>query len=143
MEEISKTVKPVYEGFWKRSDKDILSRLDEAVKKLNDRRTEMKSYITEEAHQQENQVSPSDRFVTCKCLMEQHLMKCSRDTLQHDLKEMIHQIPVEPLTAPPKTVHPFFCEKAPTFTDGTPIYHSKLYSKPGQACKNENRPCKQ
>ena len=67
MEEISKTAKPVYEGFWKKNDEDILSRLDEATKKLNDIKAEMKSDITEETHQQDNQVSPSDRCVTCKC----------------------------------------------------------------------------
>ena len=70
MEKISKTVKPVYEGFWKRNDEDILSRLDETAKKLKNRRVEMKRDINEEAHQQGDQVPPSDRSVTCKCLME-------------------------------------------------------------------------
>ena len=45
--------------------------------------------------------------------MEQHLIECSRDTLKHDLKEIMHQIPVEPLTAPPKIVHPFSVKRPP------------------------------
>ena len=35
------------------------------------------------------------------------MQECSKDTLQHDLKEIIHEVPVEPLTGPPKIMHPF------------------------------------
>ena len=38
-ERISKTVKPIYDGFWQKSDEDILSRLDAAIRELKDRRT--------------------------------------------------------------------------------------------------------
>ena len=34
-------------------------------------------------------------------------MKCSKDTLQKDLTEALHEVPVEPLKSPPKVVHPF------------------------------------
>ena len=34
-------------------------------------------------------------------------MKSSRDTLQEELKEAVHEVPVEPLKAPPKVVQPF------------------------------------
>ena len=30
-----------------------------------------------------------------------------QDTLQQDLTEAVHEVPVEPLKAPPKVVHPF------------------------------------
>ena len=36
-----------------------------------------------------------------------HVLECSKETLQDTLKEVIHNTPVEPLTGPPKIVHPF------------------------------------
>ena len=35
-----------------------------------------------------------------------HVLQCTKETLQDTLKEVIHSIPVEPLTGPPKVVHP-------------------------------------
>ena len=35
---MSKTVKPIYEGFWYNSNQSILARLDQAAKKLKERR---------------------------------------------------------------------------------------------------------
>ena len=107
MEKVVKTVKPAYEGFWHQNDSDILNRLNEAAKKLKDRHAEMKQDIIEGAHQQEDQVTPSDKCVTCNCPIGQHLLECSKNTLQHELEEIIHEVPVEPLTGPPKIVHPF------------------------------------
>ena len=37
LKKITKTVKPVYEGFWCDSDQDILARLDQAVRKLKEK----------------------------------------------------------------------------------------------------------
>ena len=39
--------------------------------------------------------------------MGHHVLECSKETLQDTLKEVIHSTPVEPLTGPPKIVHPF------------------------------------
>ena len=36
-----------------------------------------------------------------------HVLQCTKETLQGTLKEVIHSTPVEPLTGPPKIVHPF------------------------------------
>ena len=36
---MTKTVKPIYEGFWYNSDQDILARLDQVSKKLKERRS--------------------------------------------------------------------------------------------------------
>ena len=36
-----------------------------------------------------------------------HVLQCSKETLQDTLEEVIHSTPVEPLTGPPKIVHPF------------------------------------
>ena len=35
---MTKTVKPIYEGFWYNSDQDILARLDQAARKLKEKR---------------------------------------------------------------------------------------------------------
>ena len=36
LEKITKTVKPIYDGFWHDKDKDILARLDQAARKLKE-----------------------------------------------------------------------------------------------------------
>ena len=36
-----------------------------------------------------------------------HVLECSKEILQDTLKEVIQNTPVEPLTGPPKIVHPF------------------------------------
>ena len=39
LKKMTKTVKPTYEGFWYSSNQDILARLDQASKKLKERRS--------------------------------------------------------------------------------------------------------
>ena len=107
MEKVTETVNKVYEGFWCKSDNGIPNRLNEAAKKLKDRQAEMKKDAINQNSQTEAQVSPSDKCFTCHCPVGHHLLKCDKDTLQQDLKETLHGIPVEPLTGPPKMVHPF------------------------------------
>ena len=109
MEKVVKTVKPVYEGFWHQNDSDILNRLNETAEKLKDRNAEIKQDIIKGTHQQEYQVTPSDKCVTCNHPIGQHLLECSKNTLQHELEEIIdlHEVSVEPLTCLPKIVHPF------------------------------------
>ena len=67
----------------------------------------MKQDTIKGTHQQEDQMTPSDKCVTCNHPIGQHLLECSKNTLQHELEEIIHEVPVEPLTGPPKIVHPF------------------------------------
>ena len=107
MEKVVKAVKPAYEGFWHQSDSDILSRLNEAAKKLKDRHTGMKQNTIEKAHQQEDQVTPTSKCVTCDCPIGHHLLECSKDTLQDGSEKIVQEVPVEPLTGLPKIVHPF------------------------------------
>ena len=107
MEKVVKTVKPVYEGFWCKNDSDILNRLNEAAKKLKDRCAEIKKDAINETSQKEDQVSPSDKCFTCHHPVGHHLLKCSENSLQHDLKEIVHKVSVEPLTGLSKIVHPF------------------------------------
>ena len=107
LKKMTKTVKPIYEGFWYNSNQDILARLDQASKKLKERRS---------AQLQDN--LEDDNAVPATCNLEKshslgdepighHVLVCSRETLQDTLKEVIHSTPVEPLTSPPKIVHPF------------------------------------
>ena len=57
--------------------------------------------------QVEDQVSPTAGCVSCHQPVGHHLLKCSRDTLQQELTEAVHEVPAKPLKAPPKVVHPF------------------------------------
>ena len=107
LKKMTKTVKPIYEGFWYNSDQDILARLDQASKKLKERRS---------AQIQDNQENDKARHATPNLVksyslssepMGHHVLECPKETLQDTLKEVIHSIPVEPLTGPPQNVHLF------------------------------------
>ena len=52
-------------------------------------------------------MSLRDTCVSCHNPGGHHFLKSSRDTLQEELKEAVHEIPVEPLKAPPRVVQPF------------------------------------
>ena len=107
LKKMTKTVKPIYEGFWYNSDQDILARLDQAARKLKEKRA---------AQLQDSQEDDTAKSVTpnleknCSLSSEpigHHVLQCSKETLQDTLKEVIHSTPVEPLMGPPKIVHPF------------------------------------
>ena len=107
LKKMTKTVNPIYEGSWYNSDQDILARLDQASKKLKERRN---------AQIQDNQENDNVRPATLNLVksyslsnepMGHHVPECSKETLQDTHKEVIHSTPVEPLTGPPKIVHPF------------------------------------
>ena len=107
LEKISKTVKPAHEDFWNTKERDIFIRLNEAAKKLEDSQPDMKKDAALQNSQAKDPMSPSDKCDTYRQPVGQHLLKFSKDTLQQDLTEALHEIPVEPLKAPPKVVHPF------------------------------------
>ena len=121
MEKVAKTVKLVYEGFWHENDSDIVNRLNEAARKLKDRQAGMKKDAISLTSQIEDQMSPSDECMSCHCPVGHHLLECGKDTLQQDLKETVHEIPVEPLTGPPKIVHPFPANKPQTLLMPLPL----------------------
>ena len=107
LEKITKTVKPIYDGFWHDKDQDILARLDQAARKLKEKRA---------AQLQDNKEDDTAVPVTsnlekscslCNEPIGHHVLQCSKETLQDTLKEVIHSTPVGPLTGPPKVVHPF------------------------------------
>ena len=107
LEKMTKTVKPIYEGFWYNSDQGILARLDQAARKLKERR---KAQLQD--NQEDDKAVPATPNLEKSCSLYDkpighHVLQCSRETLQDTLKEVIHSTPVEPLMGPPKIVHPF------------------------------------
>ena len=107
LKKMTKTVKPIYEGFWYSSDLDILARLDQVSKELKERR----SAKPQDNQEDDNAMSATPNLVKSHSLgnepIRHHILECSKETLQGTLKEVIHNTPVEPLTGPPKIVHPF------------------------------------
>ena len=94
-------------GFWYNSNQDILARLDQASKKLKERR----SAQIQDNQEDDNAMPATPNLVKSYSLGDEpighHVLECSKETLQDTLKEVIHSTPVEPLTGPPKIVHPF------------------------------------
>ena len=107
LKKMTRTVKPIYEGFWYNSDQDILARLDQASKKLKERR----SAQPQDNQEDDNAMPATPNLEKSHSLSSEpighHVLQCSKETLQDTLKEVIHSTPVEPLTGPPKIVHPF------------------------------------
>ena len=135
MEKVVKTVKPAYEGFWCQNDSDILNRLNEAAKKLKDRLAEMKKGAINETSQKEDPVIPSDKCFTCHHPVRHHLLKCSKNTLKYDLKEIIHEVAVEPLIGPPKIVHLFPVTRPQTLLMPPPSVPANLTAKLNRVAK--------
>ena len=107
LEKMTKTVQPIYEGFWYNSNQGILARLDQAARKLKERR---KAQLQD--NQEDDKAVPATPNLEkssslCDEPIGHHVLQCSKETLQDTLKEVIHSTPVEPLMGPPKIVHPF------------------------------------
>ena len=104
---MTKTVKPIYERFWYNSEQDILAMLDQAAKKLKERRDAQ----IQDNQEDDNAMPATPNLVKSYSLSDEptghHVLQCSKETQQDTLKEVIHSTPVEPLTGPPKIVHPF------------------------------------
>ena len=99
---------PVYEGFWKNSDVDILSRLDAASEELKAKRSKTKKETPEESSpngQDEIDVEDPhpDRPESPSLLMS------TRDDLRDNLEDTMSNVPMEPVTpqtGPPKVIPP-------------------------------------
>ena len=83
---------------------------------------------------------PIEECITCYCPVGHHLLKCDRDTLQQDLKETLHEIPVEPLTGQPKIVHPFLANQHRTLLMPPPLVPANFIIKLKQSGQNEDWP---
>ena len=99
---------PVYEGFWKNSDLDILSRLDAASEELKDKRSSTQKETPEESSPNEQdkfdvEDPHPDRPESPSLLMS------TRNNLRDNLEDAMSNIPMEPVTpqtGPPKVIPP-------------------------------------
>ena len=88
LKKMTKTVRPVYEGFWYDSDQGILTRLDQAAKKLKERRNDQEDSKVVLANS-----NPEKSCPLCDEPMRHHVLQCSKETLKDNLKEVIHSTP--------------------------------------------------
>ena len=99
---------PVYEGFWKNSDVDILSRLDAASEELKaKRRNNQKETPEESTPKEQNKIDIEDPHPDRPALSS--IQMSTRDDLRDNLKDTISNVPVEPVTpqtGPPKVIPP-------------------------------------
>ena len=101
---------PVYDGFWKDNDSDILSRLDTASEKLKDKR----GGAQEEAHDEsspneQDRLDTEDPHPSNPESPSSQLLKSTQNDLRDNLKDAISSVPVEPMTpqtGPPKVIPP-------------------------------------
>ena len=103
LEKVAKVVKPIYEGFWCNRDQDIIDRLDQAAKRLKEKRA---AQLQDNKEDDTAVPATSNLERSCSLCDEpigHHVLQCTKKTL----KDVTHCTPVEPLTGPPKTVHPF------------------------------------
>ena len=107
LEKITKTVKPIYDGFWHDRDQDIISKLDLAARKLREKRTAQLQDNKEDDTATHDTSNLGRSCSLCNEPLGHHVLQCTKGTLQDTLKEATHSTPVEPLTGPPKIVHPF------------------------------------
>ena len=99
---------PVYEGFWKDSDVDILSRLDMASEALKaKRRNNLKETPEESSPDGQNQIDIEDPHPDRPVLSS--IQTNTQDNLSDHMEDTMYQIPMEPVTlqtGPPKVTPP-------------------------------------
>ena len=99
---------PVYDGFWKDNDSDILSRLDAASEKLKDKRGSAQKEAPDESSPNEQDGLDVEDPHPSKPESPSLLMSTWND-LRDNLKDAISSVPVEPMTpqtGPPKVIPP-------------------------------------
>ena len=101
-------VTPVYKGFRKNSDVDILSRLDAASEELKAKRRNIQKETPEESTPEEwNKIDIEDPHPDRPASTS--IQTSTRDNLRDNLKDTISNVPMEPvtpLTGPPKVIPP-------------------------------------
>ena len=97
---------PVYEGFWRDSDMEILSRLDAAAWKLKEKRSSTQKGVHDMASTEEQEKSCTEDFrLSNQEFSSGQLLETTRDDLQDNLEDVITSVLVEPITpqaGPPK-----------------------------------------
>ena len=94
-------------GFWHDRDQDIISKLDLAARKLKEKRAAQLQYNKEDDTTTHDTSNLGRSCSLCNEPLGHHVLQCTKGTLQDTLKKVIHSTPVEPLTGPPKIVHPY------------------------------------
>ena len=101
---------PVYEGFWKNSDVDILSRLDAASEELKAKRKTQKEIPEESSPNGQDKIGEIDEEEPHPDGPESlSLQTSTQDDLRDNLEDTISKVPVEPVTpqtGPPKVIPP-------------------------------------
>ena len=99
---------PVYEGFWKNSDMDILSRLDVASEELKaKRRNNQKKTPEESTPKEQNKIDTEDPHPNRPA--SPSIQMSTQDDLRDNLEDTMSNVPVEPVTpqtGPPKVIPP-------------------------------------
>ena len=99
---------PVYEGFWKNSDVDILSRLDAASEELKaKRRNNQKETPEESTPEEQNKIDIEDPHPHRP--VSPSIQMSTRDDLRDNLEDTMSNVPMEPVTpqtGPPKVIPP-------------------------------------
>ena len=99
---------PVYEGFWKDNDSDILLRLDAASEKLKDKRSSAQKEAPDESSPNKQDRLDAEDPHPSKPESPSLLMSTQND-LRDNLEDAISNVPVEPMTpqtGPPKVIPP-------------------------------------
>ena len=99
---------PVYDGFWRDNDLDILSRLDAASEELKDKRSSAQKEAPDESSPNKQDGLDVEDPHTSRSESPFLLMSTQND-LRNNLKDAISSIPVEPMTpqtGPPKVIPP-------------------------------------
>ena len=99
---------PVYEGFWKDNDSDILSRLDAASEELKGKRNSTQKEASEESSPNEqDELDVEDPHPNRP--ESPSLLMSTQNDLRDNLEDAISNVPVEPMTpqtGPPKVIPP-------------------------------------
>ena len=98
----------VYEGFWKNSDLDILSRLDATSEELKDKRSSTQKETPEESSPNEqDKLDVEDPHPNRP--ESPSLLTSTRNDLRDNLEDAMSNVPMEPVTpqtGPPKVIPP-------------------------------------
>ena len=99
----------VYEGFWKNSDLDILSRLDAASEELKGKRrsSTQKETPEESSPNEQDKIDVEDPYPNRP--ESPSLLMSTRNDLKDNLEDAMSNVPVEPVTpqtGPPKVIPP-------------------------------------
>ena len=100
---------PVYDGFWKDNDSDILSRLDAASEKLKEKGSSAQKEAPDESSPNEQDGLDAEDPHPSK--PESLSLTSTRNDLRDNLKDALSSIPMEPMTpqtGPPKVIPPIY-----------------------------------